>query len=106
MRMVHGADFCEICVQVRLQRMMDPRPQKPQRRTRQLGEDVQNFLVHSELPVGKQSEEGACGEGRISGRNHSSVRGWNTVITAAIVGPNSPSSRPGLCVSGPLSEGL
>ena len=42
--------------------------------------------------MGKQSEEGARGEGRVSGRDHSSVRGWNTVITAAIVGPDSPSS--------------
>ena len=64
---------------------------------------TQTFVVRTELPLGKQSEEGARGEGRVSGSDHSRVRGWDSVITAAIVGPDSPSSGPGLCVSGPLS---
>ena len=53
--------------------------------------------------MGERSEEGAHGEGRVSGSDHSSERGWDTVITAATVGPDSPSSGPGLWVSGPLS---
>ena len=53
--------------------------------------------------MGKQSEEGAGGEGRVSGSDPSSLRDWDTVITAVIVGPDSPSSGPGLWVSGPLS---
>ena len=73
--------------------MLDPRPWRLQQRTWQLGEDAQTFVVCTELPVGEQSEEGARGEEHISGRDPSSVRGWNTVITAAIVGPDSPLFR-------------
>ena len=58
------------------------------------GEDAQSFVVCTELPLGKQSEEEARGEGHVSGSDHSSVRGWNMVITAAIRGPEEGESGP------------
>lgn len=65
MRVAYRADLCVVCTQGRPHGVMDPRPWRPQQRTRQLGEDAQTFAVHTELPLGKQSEEGARGEGRV-----------------------------------------
>ena len=64
-RMAQGADMHEVCMQVRPQRVMDPRLGRPQPGTWQLGEDTQTFVVSPELPMGKQNEEGARGEGRV-----------------------------------------
>lgn len=41
---------------------MDIKPWRLQRRTWQLGDDARTFVVLPELPMGKQSEEGLCGE--------------------------------------------
>ena len=59
-------------------------------------EDPHTFVVLTELPLGKQSEEGTCGDGHISGTDPGSVRGWNTVIATAIVGRLSPVQAPEL----------